>query len=83
MTYKIIMEDATRYLPHDPTGRDYQHFVYGPKGLAFSGTRPECEAWIANIKRAACNKARRERDQVMRDSGLVKIRGNLGGTYWE
>ena len=29
------------------------------------------------------NRARRERDQAMRDLGLVKVRGNLGGTYWE
>jgi len=29
------------------------------------------------------NKLRRERDQAMRDLGLVKVRGNLGGTYWE
>jgi len=27
--------------------------------------------------------ARRERDQSMRDLGLVKARGSLGGTYWE
>lgn len=29
------------------------------------------------------NYNRRERDQVMRDLGLKKVRGNLGGTYWE
>jgi len=29
------------------------------------------------------NARRRERDQVMRDMGLKKVRGNLGGTYWE
>jgi len=34
----------------------------------------------ANDRRRA---ARRERDQVMRDMGLVKVRGALGGTYWE
>ena len=27
--------------------------------------------------------SRRERDQVHRDLGLTKVRGNLGGTYWE
>ncbi|MGD0768111.1 MAG: hypothetical protein ABSB42_07950 [Tepidisphaeraceae bacterium] len=26
---------------------------------------------------------RRERDQVLRDLGLTKVRGALGGTYWE
>jgi hypothetical protein len=34
-------------------------------------------------KRAMRNKARRDRDQVMRDMGMVKVRGALGGTYWE
>jgi hypothetical protein len=29
------------------------------------------------------NYNRRERDQVMRDLGLKKVRGMLGGTYWE
>jgi hypothetical protein len=35
---------------------------------------------LANMRR---NKTRRERDQVMRDLGLVKVRGECGGTYWE
>ena len=26
---------------------------------------------------------RREREQVLRDLGLVKVKGALGGTYWE
>jgi len=26
---------------------------------------------------------RRARDQAMRDAGLTKVRGGLGGTYWE
>lgn len=29
------------------------------------------------------NEARRERDQAYRDCGMVKVRGALGGTYWE
>jgi hypothetical protein len=29
------------------------------------------------------NQARRERDQVRRDMGLVRVRGALGGIYWE
>jgi len=27
--------------------------------------------------------ARREKDSIMRDMGLTKVRGALGGTYWE
>jgi hypothetical protein len=35
------------------------------------------------IDRAIRNKARRDRDDAMRSLGMVKVRGNLGGTYWE
>ena len=35
------------------------------------------------LKKAVARQQRRERDQVMRDIGLVKVRGALGGTYWE
>lgn len=35
----------------------------------------------ARAQRAREN--RKAREQVMRDCGLVKVRGALGGTYWE
>ena len=34
-------------------------------------------------KRKAAAVARRERDQIMADLGLVKVRGAMGGVYWE
>ena len=44
----------------------------------------KCESLDLSAKRRAkANRARRERDQVMRGLGLVKVRGALGGTYWE
>ena len=33
------------------------------------------------LKRRAA--ARRERESLLRDLGLVKVRGAMGGTYWE
>lgn len=36
---------------------------------------------IARQKRANAN--RKARNQAMRDLGLVRVRGNLGGVYWE
>ena len=42
-----------------------------------------CDMAEASGKRLRRNALRRERDQVMRDCGLVKVRGALGGTYWE
>jgi hypothetical protein len=34
-------------------------------------------------KKESRNKARRERDSIMRSLGLVKVRGSMGGVYWE
>jgi len=43
-----------------------------------------CEEDAANGKRSAKARLRRkEREQALRDLGLVKVRGALGGTYWE
>ena len=35
------------------------------------------------IKKAAARERRRANDEVMRSLGLKKVRGALGGTYWE
>ena len=45
-----------------------------------AGTCTGCDTRRRNGRRAA---ARRERDGIMRDCGLVKVRGALGGAYWE
>jgi len=43
-----------------------------------------CEACDSKeLKRLARNKARRERHQAMLDCGLVRVRGALGGVYYE
>ena len=34
-------------------------------------------------RRNGANSQRRLREQAMRDLGLVKVKGALGGTYWE
>lgn len=48
------------------------------------GLCPACERDAADAKkRAARNAARRAREAALRSCGLVKVRGNLGGTYWE
>jgi hypothetical protein len=36
-----------------------------------------------HVERRKRSMARRNRDQAMRDLGLVKVKGALGGTYWE
>lgn len=42
----------------------------------------KCEE-ASKAKKAKARKARKERDEAMRSCGLVKVRGALGGTYWE
>jgi len=37
----------------------------------------------SKAKRDRKNAARRERDQIRRDLGLTRVRGALGGVYWE
>ena len=72
MTYRIEMEDASRYLPHNPIGREYEHFVF--KGteknifsgkeqprLVFSGTRKECLAYVARRE----NEEEVRKDEIM------------------
>ena len=34
-------------------------------------------------KRASRNASRKTRESIMRSMGLVKVRGALGGVYWE
>lgn len=44
-------------------------------------TKEEAEKELA--KRKKRNQARKDRDDVLRSCGLKKVKGNLGGTYWE
>lgn len=48
-------------------------------------TCPQCMARQSAIRRnERSRRTRRERDSIMRDCGLVKVRGAVSGrTYWE
>jgi len=43
----------------------------------------DCGEAKANGKRLNRRKQRQEREATLRDLGLVKVHGALGGTYWE
>lgn len=48
----------------------------------------ELLAGIRRVETERCrrdrrNWRRREREQCLRDLGLTKVKGTLGGTYWE
>lgn len=42
-----------------------------------------CEQCKARRKTRRANLNRRDREDVLRSCGLVKVRGALGGVYWE
>jgi len=58
--------------------RAYWHSV----GVTVAG-ESSIPALLAEKAKNTKNRNRRMRDQVRRDCGLVKVRGALGGVYWE
>ena len=42
-----------------------------------------CDEAMADGKKVRRALARRERESMLRSLGLVKVRGQLGGVYWE
>lgn len=50
------------------------------------GTRDgvnRCNDCAKSSKKATAKARRKEREDIMRSMGLVKVKGALGGTYWE
>jgi uncharacterized Zn finger protein (UPF0148 family) len=54
--------------------------IFTPDGV---NTCPACQKKVYKKRAKARRELRRLRDQAMRDIGLVKVRGAMGGTYWE
>lgn len=55
-------------------------------GADIDGTKDgenRCSRHEDSQRVSKAKRQRKVRDQVMRDLGLVKVRGALGGTYWE
>ena len=54
------------------------------KGMKVAAHRVAEEARARRVaKRARARENRRAHDDAMRSLGLTKVRGNLGGVYWE
>ena len=54
--------------------------------IGITGDFPNGETWddiLTLARRKRHNENRSTREGVLRDCGLVKVRGALGGTYWE
>lgn len=70
----------------EPSPNHGNRTEYGSRDIALEiaeGLNTQTSSFEERAKKDRKNKARRERDQAMRDMGLVKVRGALGGTYWE
>lgn len=61
--------------------RAYWHSMGDP--VEGESSVPELFALRAKAQQNRNRRNRRMRDQVRRDCGLVKVRGALGGIYWE
>lgn len=48
-----------------------------------SHVRATCAICQARIKTRMRNQYAREQTEVYRSCGMKRVRGNLGGTYWE
>ena len=65
------------------TFEEFMASVPGAAGaIAYANARNKAD-FEAESKRIKRNARRKARDQAMRDLGLVKVRGALGGAYWE
>ena len=66
-------------------GKDGDNLCPRCDDLQMSGLQSSIysEQHRANKRKAARAKQRRERDDAMRSLGMVKVRGAMGGTYWE
>ena len=56
------------------------------KGLHYRTGKRTCGSVACmskNLANAKRRRARRDRESCLRDLGLVKVKGALGGTYWE
>jgi len=52
-------------------------------GVMGGMTHDEAQDVVKRLTNKAARVSRGERDSVMRDLGMVKVKGNLGGTYYE
>jgi len=57
--------------------------IYTKDGENLCNICEEAEGDKLKLRRQRAKMARRSYDQAMRDCGLTKVKGSMGGTYWE
>ena len=76
--------DKTVYAVPTLCGADETTFdiAWRDKAVPFGGRVP-CSDCVRKRRNEKARANRKAREQVMQDAGLRKVRGNLGGTYYE
>lgn len=64
----------------DPIGVKFEVFGDKTGKVFFTGAEIDCKKWLRN---ARARRNRRTRDDAMRSLGLIKVKGAMGGTYYE
>lgn len=63
---------------------DFDHCDYCQRYVALGERLGDAKGYAATTRKLHNVAIRRaEREQALRDAGLVKVRGALGGVYWE
>lgn len=80
--YAVVCEAQPTFEVMFWTERDA--IVYADKANV-GKTHEQCLEAVAKAQEARRkrNEATRARNQAMRDLGMKRVKGNLGGTYWE
>ncbi len=78
---KEILHEARTFLTNNPKARSCDIMHVPPVYEQMAGI-PQVRVHITRSDAFAALR-KLERDRLMRDLGLVKVRGALGGTYWE
>lgn len=77
---KTSWEAACKFNNIDPTSK---FVTFSNDNLAALNHNSLMGAHLALVKRIRRNIAQRERKAMYKDLGLTRVKGNLGGTYYE
>lgn len=74
-----VMQKSRHTLIHQVLMRAYWH----SKDISVAPGESSVARLFAERSKVRAKRARKAKDEAYRSCGLVKVRGALGGTYWE
>jgi hypothetical protein len=77
------IEEETGESLYDSNNPLYDAFAWRGAIEQHKAECPNCQICKARRKTIKANKARKARDEAMKSIGMIKVKGNNGGTYWE